>query len=69
MAWKFNRKKIKMAEYLQSMNKELTIENRRRIFEIRNMMVDIPSNFSSEEENEQKCVCQKIWNIFITVKC
>ena len=31
--------KIEMAEYLQPMNKELTIENRRRIFEIRNMMV------------------------------
>ena len=36
-------KKIEMAEYLQPMNKELTIENKRRIFEIRNMMVDIPS--------------------------
>ena len=63
MAWKFNRKKIKMADYLQSMNKELTIENRRRIFEIRNMMVDIPSNFSSEEENEQICVCKKRENM------
>ena len=55
--------KIEMAEYLQPMNKELTIENRRRIFEIRNMMVDIPSNFSSAEENEQKCVCQKSENM------
>ena len=49
--------KIEMAEYLQPMNKELTIENRRKIFEIRNMMVDIPSNFSSSEENAKKCAC------------
>ena len=56
-------KKIEMAEYLLPMNKELTIENRRRIFEIRNMMVDIPSNFSSEEENEQICVCKKRENM------
>ena len=55
--------KIEMAAYLQSMNRELTIEKRRRIFEIHNMMVDIPSNFSSEEENEQKCVCKQKENM------
>ena len=32
------------------------------MFEILNMMVDIPSNFSSEEENEQKCVCKESEN-------
>ena len=55
--------KIEMAEYLQPMNKELTIENRRKIFEIRNMMVDIPSNFSSSEENVKKCACKEIENM------
>ena len=36
---------IEMAEYLMPGNK-LSIEQKRRIFEIRNGMVDIPSNFS-----------------------
>ena len=45
-----------MSEYLQP-NDELSIENQRSIFSIRNRMVDIPSNFSSKEENESKCLC------------
>ena len=52
-----------MAEYLKPTNTELTTENRRRIFEIRIMMVDISSNFLSSEENEHKCVCQKSENM------
>ena len=52
-----------MAEYLKPTDTELTTENRRRIFEIRIMMVDISSNFLSSEENEHKCVCQKSENM------
>ena len=33
------------------------------MFKIRNMMVDIPSNISSEKENEQICVCKKRENM------
>ena len=40
---------IEMAAYLLPDNK-LTIEQKRRIFEIRNGMIDIPSNFSHRNE-------------------
>ena len=37
---------IDMAEYLQPINSKLNIEQKRKMFAVRNMMVDIPSNFS-----------------------
>ena len=45
-----------MAEYLLP-NKNLTIEEQRTIFSIRNRMADIPANFSSKKENTAKCTC------------
>ena len=46
-----------MAEYLLP-NDNLTIEEQRTIFSIRNRMVnDIPANFSSKKENTAKCTC------------
>ena len=39
-------KSLKMAEYLLP-NEQLSIEDKRNIFEIRNMMTDIPSNFTT----------------------
>ena len=48
---------IEMAEYLLP-NDNLTIEEQRTIFSIRNRMVnDIPANFSSKKENTAKCTC------------
>jgi hypothetical protein len=48
---------IEMAEYLLP-NDNLTIEEQRTIFSIRNRMVnDIPANFSSKKENTAKCIC------------
>jgi hypothetical protein len=47
---------IKMAEYLMPSNSNLTIEQKRYIFEMRNRMTPILSNFSSKEIIS-KCVC------------
>jgi hypothetical protein len=48
---------MKMAEYLLPDN-NLTIINKRRIFLIRNRMLDIPSNFSSSNKNKEfNCFC------------
>ena len=41
--------KIEMSEYLSPLNEELTFEEKRRLFEIRNKMVNIPSNFLKSE--------------------
>ena len=47
---------IEMAEYLLPDN-NLTIINKRRMFLIRNRMLDIPSNFSSNKNKEFNCFC------------
>ena len=44
-----------MAEYLLPYNK-MSISQKRKIFEIRNKMVDIPDNFSSDSI-ENVCIC------------
>ena len=46
---------IEMAEYLLPYNK-LSISQKRRMYEIRNKMVDIPENFSSDTI-ETQCLC------------
>ena len=50
--------RIEMAQYLLP-NKNLTIDEQRELFAVRNRMVDIPSNFSTKENNLSKCVCQQ----------
>ena len=47
---------IKMSEYLLP-NEQLSIDDQRNIFSMRNKMSDIPSNFTSEEKNTFKCCC------------
>ena len=47
---------IEMSEYLLPTNKNLTIDEKRRLFGVRNMMTDIPSNFSRGEK-ETQCQC------------
>ena len=42
-------KKLEMAEYLQPINKTLNIENKRKMFAVRNRMVDIKSNFNQKK--------------------
>ena len=46
---------LEMSLYLQPFNNTLTIEQKREMFSIRNKMVKIPANFSSN--CEEKCVC------------
>ena len=59
---------IEMAQYLLP-NKYLTIDKQRQLFALRNIILDIPSNFQ-----QKKTICQnvsvnkrKICNIFIFV--
>ena len=59
--------KLEMAEYLQPINSKLDIENKRKMFAIRNRMVNIKSNFNQKNE-KHKCICgqfetmEHIWN-------
>ena len=48
-------KKIELADYLQPYNK-LSIEEKRKIFEMRNKMTKIPNNFLNQAQ-KVKCVC------------
>ena len=57
---------IQMAEYLQP-NEELTIEQQRQQFEIRNRMVNIPANCSAK--NTTKCICNEIENMRHIYNC
>ena len=45
---------IEMADYLQPFNSKLNIEEKRRLFALRNRMTKIPSNYGKKEE---KCIC------------
>ena len=55
-------KNLRMAEYFLP-NEELTIEEQRNIFEIRNMMTNIPSNYISKKANTSRCICGEIEDI------
>ena len=46
--------KLEMSEYLLPFNSKLNIEEKRRMFEIRNRMTKIPYNFGNKEA---KCIC------------
>ena len=47
---------IKMSEYLLP-NEQLSIDEQRDIFALRNKMTDIPSKMSSEKYHTSKCCC------------
>ena len=51
-------KEIQTSEYLMP-NNELSIDEKRKIFAIRNKMLNIPSNFVTREKNESKCICNE----------
>ena len=46
---------IEMAEYLLPFNNQTNIEQKREMFSVRNRMVNIPANFSSQSEKTCKC--------------
>ena len=51
-------KDIQTAEYLLP-NNEITIEEQRKIFAIRNRMIDIPANFIAKEKNDNNVSAMK----------
>ena len=59
--------RLEMAKYLQPINRKLNIENKQKMFAVRNRMVDIKSNFNKKNE-KQICICgytetmEHIWN-------
>ena len=57
-----------MSEYLLP-NDELSIDDQRKTFEIRNKMSNIPSNYSSERENFSKCACGEKEDMEHIYKC
>ena len=57
-------KYLEMAEYLQP-NCELDIEDRRKMFELRNEMTNIPTNFGKKT----MCLCGEIENLMHIYNC
>ena len=49
--------KLQKAEYLQPSRTELSIETKQKIFEVRNKMVKIPTNFSTNHKKDHRCKC------------
>ena len=47
---------LEMSEYLQPINNELSIEQKREMFSIRNRMLDIPYNFPGKNKHSE-CEC------------
>ena len=59
---------IETAEYFMPSN-DLNIEEKQKIFSIRNRMVNIPSNFISREKNLNKCICNEKENMEHIYNC
>ena len=56
-----------MSEYLSPLS-NLSIDDKRRLFAVRNMMIDIPANFSKSNENI-KCICGEQENMAHIYQC
>ena len=51
--------RLEISEYLSPLTSELTIDEKRKLFEIRKkVMTDIPANYSNSAQN-MKCICQE----------
>ena len=59
---------IKMAEYLMPNYTDISIEDQRNIFAIRNRMINIPANFSSQQ-GVAKCICGEEENMKHIYSC
>ena len=53
---------MKMADYLMPNPENLSIDDKRSIFELRNRMVALPNNFS-KEKTKKLCTCGNIENM------
>ena len=60
--------KVEMSEYLLPTYQKLSIEERRKLFSIRNKMINIPANFS-KSNSEVKCVCGQTENMTHLYNC
>ena len=60
-------KRIELADYLQPYNK-LSIEEKRKIFELRNKMTQIPNNFLNKGQ-KVKCICGEDEEMSHVYKC
>ena len=58
---------LEMSEFLLPFNNKLTISEKCELFAVRNRMIDIPSNFSSN--CEAKCECGVIENMKHIYEC
>ena len=56
---------LEMSEYLLPFNSKLNIDEKRRLFKIRNRMI-LPYNFGKKEE---QCICGKIESISHIYEC
>ena len=63
-----NYSEIEMSEYLLPFNEKLSISEKRRMFAIKNRMIDIPSNFP-KSKSESFCVCGNIENMTHIYNC
>ena len=60
--------RLEMAEYLLP-NNEFSIDEQRKLFELRNRMTDIPSNQCSKEKNKSRCPCGENENMEHVYHC
>ena len=51
--------KLEISEYLSPLTSHLSITDKRKMFSVRNMMIDIPANFS-KANRDMKCICGEI---------
>ena len=51
--------KLEISEYLSPLASHLSITDKRKMFSVRNMMIDIPANFS-KANRDMKCICGEI---------
>ena len=51
--------KLEISEYLSPLASHLSITDKRKMFSVRNMMIDIPATFS-KANRDTKCICGEI---------
>ena len=59
---------IQLSEYLSPINSELTVEEKRTMFAVRNYMVNIPTNFPKPNVNN-KCFCGELETMLHIYNC
>ena len=60
--------KLEMSEYLLPTNNQLTIEQKQKMFSVKNRMIQIKSNFQNKEK-KTFCFCGKVENMEHIYNC